>query len=206
MAKELLLEFKGFVNKDDINKSQFRIFGNIKLDKGVNDNLIIDSSEFDIYDVGSITHIDKYDVKGDNFVGHKNDVYDIFNNVILSILRNEMKKDDIIFVHNSIKKFIKNYYNVACVYNGRNILKELFLDVDYSLNIYKLDFATNDFAYYSNIDGEMIMINILDGSILGTIYPFIEGAIYDSIENIKNGKEQLIYGDYKPFEDALDMD
>ena len=126
--------------------------------------------------------------------------------VILSILRNEMKKDDIIFVHNSIKKFIKNYYNVACVYNGRNILKELFLDVDYSLNIYKLDFATNDFAYYSNIDGEMIMINILDGSILGTIYPFIEGAIYDSIENIKNGKEQLIYGDYKPFEDALDMD
>ena len=29
MAKELLLEFKGFVNKDDINKSQFRIFGNI---------------------------------------------------------------------------------------------------------------------------------------------------------------------------------
>lgn len=137
---------------------------------------------------------------GSNWVGRQFNKDDVFSSILLELFRNSLEVE-VLFIHPTIQTFFNNYKEVVCVSDNREILKTMINDISSNLNEYKLEFATNLFAYYSNIDGEMIMIRVKDGSIATDMEFFAIQGIISSIKDIKKGEEKLLYGSYKEYEE-----
>lgn len=156
--------------------------------------------ELSIIEVKDDAKVD-YKVTGSNWVGKQFDKDDAFSSILLEIFRNSLDVE-VLFIHPTIQTFINNYKEVVCVSDNREILKTIINEVNWKLDEYKLEFATNFFAYYSNVDGEMIMIRVQDGSIATNMEFFAIQGIISSIKDIKKGEEKLLYGSYKEYEEV----
>lgn len=141
-----------------------------------------------------------YKVTGSNWVGRQFNKNDVFSSILLEIFRNSLDIE-VLFIHPTIQTFLKKYKEVVCVSDNREILKTMIDKINWQLDEYKLEFATNFFAYYSNIDGEMIMIRVQDGSIATDMEFFAIQGVIGSIKDIRKGEEKLLYGSYKEYEE-----
>lgn len=181
------LHLEIYSNKLDIEKNKSIPKGYLSYD------------ELSIIEVKDDVKVD-YKVTGSNWVGRQFNKDDVFSSILLELFRNSLEVE-VLFIHPTIQTFFNNYKEVVCVSDNREILKTMINDISSNLNEYKLEFATNLFAYYSNIDGEMIMIRVKDGSIATDMEFFAIQGIVDSIKDIRKGKEKLIYGSYKEYEE-----
>lgn len=181
------LHLEIYSNKLDIEKNKSIPKGYLSYD------------ELSIIEVKDDVKVD-YKVTGSNWVGRQFNKDDVFSSILLELFRNSLEVE-VLFIHPTIQTFFNNYKEVVCVSDNREILKTMINDISSNLNEYKLEFATNLFAYYSNIDGEMIMIRVKDGSIATDMEFFAIQGIISSIKNIKKGEEKLLYGSYKEYEE-----
>lgn len=181
------LHLEIYSNKLDIEKNKSIPKGYLSYD------------ELSIIEVKDDVKVD-YKVTGSNWVGRQFNKDDVFSSILLELFRNSLEVE-VLFIHPTIQTFFNNYKEVVCVSDNREILKTMINDISSNLNEYKLEFATNLFAYYSNIDGEMIMIRVKDGSIATDMEFFAIQGIVDSIKDIRKEKEKLIYGSYKEYEE-----
>lgn len=181
------LHLEIYSNKLDIEKNKSIPKGYLSYD------------ELSIIEVKDDVKVD-YKVTGSNWVGRQFNKDDVFSSILLELFRNSLEVE-VLFIHPTIQTFFNNYKEVVCVSDNREILKTMINDISSNLNEYKLEFATNLFAYYSNIDGEMIMIRVKDGSIATDMEFFAIQGIISSIKDIKKGEEKLLYGSYKEYEE-----
>lgn len=203
MNDEKLIEFRILKKNESPNPITLRIMGNIHLENYPGNNCYVKINNITILDVTNSNAINDYVVKGETWAGHRYNKYDVLKSVVLSILRDEFNENDIIFICDDLKNFIKAHQEVACTFNGRKILKYLVNDIEDMATNYELKFATDAFAYYDDGCESMLMIRVEDGSIVTDMEVFAMQAIHDSIENIKTGKETLVYGDFSMYKDFV---
>lgn len=166
------------------NKSQnFTIYGDFKID---NNNM----PEYENLKIELNGNPD-YQPEGHTWIGHKYESEDVINTVIESqILNNDTL--DIEFICDEIKEYINSYYEKIVAVNNRKLPLRIFKSI--FMRLYDLFLVTNDYAYYMYINSPdlLLMIDVNTGRIVSDNY-FAEEGLAQSVENIKNDVEKIIY-------------
>lgn len=150
----------------------------------------------EFYDLSACQIIDKkehpYTPIGRSWSGRKFDSNDMVNSFITRLIRNDTSCMEL-FLEAQLKSMVEVYMedkNTALTYNGVKIPKYILGNPTYEL--FELQLVTSDFIYYMTSD-EMLMLNLNDHSLVSDNC-FAEIGYSDSIDNIRSGKETLIWG------------
>jgi hypothetical protein len=133
-----------------------------------------------------------YSPKGESWAGQKYDASDMMEFFIAALIRGD-KTYEKIYLNEDIENLINSYMSeeeIAITINNKNIYKRILPKNMYSL--YQLMLVTNEFIYYGQEDS-VIMLDINTRTIVSDNY-FAEVGYFDSVENIKSGKETLLWG------------
>lgn len=198
MADEKLLATFKVVETGDI----FNIYGNYDIEKGkvvdiINDKGLIDFDYPDFYGITATKVIDgkeeSFKPVGETWVGHKYECKDMIQAFISSIIiGNDVYSK--IYLDSKLQELVDSYTNnseIALTVNSRKIPKRI---LSYNMyDMYQLLLVTDAFIYYS-YDESVYMLGTDDHNVVSDNF-FAEVGLSDSIENVKSGKEMLLWGE-----------
>ena len=134
-----------------------------------------------------------YKPKGSTWSGRKYTVEDMIQDFIAKSTVNNLSYSAI-FIESGLQDIISQFNNaeaIALTVDNLQIPKEIF---SYDLyNIYELLLVTNDFIYYA-CDDMTIMFTTNTHGIVSDNH-FAEVGYRESVENVKSGKEILLWGE-----------
>lgn len=134
-----------------------------------------------------------YEPKGSTWAGRKYTVEDMIQDFIAKLTVNNSSYSAI-FIESGLQDIINQFNNaeaIALTVDNLQIPKAI---MSYDLyNIYELVLVTNDFIYYV-YDEMIIMFTTNTHGIVSDNY-FAEVGFWESVENIKSGKEILLWGE-----------
>ena len=180
----LLLEFT--VLRGNYRGEQFRCYG---VFNNLTPNLPLAEVEFK--DVRMARLIDnswcnKFEPEGVDWYGNKYTEEDVLTDVLADLIAgcNE---------NYSVKHMSGDVHNMVRSYQLKKVADDLNLYVWRKGNILELQMATNKYLYYAK-DDSFVMLNAKTKDLISDNY-FAENAVWESVEAINAGEEQLIYGE-----------
>lgn len=198
MADEKLLATFRVEETGDV----FNIYGEYDIKQGsvvdiIGDSKLINFNYPDFYDITATKVIDgkeeSFKPVGETWAGHKYECMDMIHAFISSIIigNNVYSK---IYLDAKLQKIVDSYTNdseVALTVSGRKIPKRI---LSYNMyDMYQLLLVTDAFIYY-NYEESVYMLGTDDHNVVSDNY-FAEVGLADSIENVKSGKEMLLWGE-----------
>ena len=180
----LLLEFT--VLRGNYRGEQFRCYG---VFNNLTPNLPLAEVEFK--DVRMARLIDnswcnKFEPEGVDWYGNEYTEEDVLTDVLADLIAgcNE---------NYSVKHMSGDVHNMVRSYQLKKVADDLNLYVWRKGNILELQMATNKYLYYAK-DDSFVMLNAKTKDLISDNY-FAENAVWESVEAINAGEEQLIYGE-----------
>lgn len=182
-------------------KEKFNIYGNYDVETGYaySDSGKIEYKYPEFYNITATRITDgkeeSYTPTGTTWAGRKYVVNDMIESVISALIMGNTLFTKI-YLDNGLQEILDSYMrddNIAITVNGLKIPKVILGRHLYDL--YQLTLVTDTFIYYySDEDDAMLMLRTEDHSIVSDNY-FAEVGYTDSIENVKSGKETLLWGE-----------
>mgnify|MGYP003292505304 CR=1 FL=1 len=157
-----------------------------------------DGSEMPIPDFNNIQikeHTENGDIDfimtGKSWSGKTYDYEDVCTTTVSCLTRQDTTEFEITNVCKELQDVIDVYLHTIIVAGGFSVPKKILHNWD--MTVYELSLMTDKYAYY--IGGDLIlMTDITNNSVVSDNY-FAEVGYGDSVENIKNGTETLLYGE-----------
>ena len=158
-----------------------------------NNRIMIKRPEFDNIKVTKLVNgkEEDYMPAGCTWTGREYNALDVIESFVAALIRGDETYTKI-FVDEGLQEVVEYYTTeIAATAKGKFIPARIF---DGSLIYqYRLLMVTDAFIYYYN-DDSFIMLNTEDHSIVSDNY-FAEVGYNDSVENIRDGSETLIWGE-----------
>lgn len=187
----------------EVDGNKYNIYGRFDIEE---------SSEFDIsstlmkkikfnhpefYDITAKKVTDgveeDYTPTGETWLGRKYVPADMIQFLVSALTRGDNNYKSF-YLNKKLQDVVKEYTNyemIATTVNNIPVNKRVLSNNMYDL--YQLMLVTNTYAYYVK-DDAILMISIEDHSIVSDNY-FAEVGYWDSIQNIDNNTETLIWGE-----------
>lgn len=140
-------------------------------------------------------------VNGENWNGTSYKEYNLFENIVLGILRGDKKIEDVLFLNEELQKYCYYFNSIATIINGRNTFKKIPNSINLFSKILTLRFATENFLFYDDNIDEIMVVLVDTGEIITNIEAFAIELIESEIEKIKKKETILKYGDYSTYKE-----
>ena len=140
-------------------------------------------------------------VNGENWNGTSYKEYNLFEDIVLGILRGDKKIEDILFLNEELQKYCYYFNSIATIINGRNAFKKIPNAINLFSKILTLRFATENFLFYDDNIDEIMVVLLDTGEIITNIEAFAIELIESEIEKIKKKETILKYGDYSTYKE-----
>ena len=140
-------------------------------------------------------------VNGENWNGTSYKEYNLFEDIVLGILRGDKKIEDILFLNEELQKYCYYFNSIATIINGRNAFKKIPNTINLFSKILTLRFATENFLFYDDNIDEIMVVLLDTGEIITNIEVFAIELIESEIEKIKKKETILKYGDYSTYKE-----
>ena len=169
----------------------YSVYGTVEMEKGKN----LDMEEYpypEFYDTKAVIHKGEKEIpfspSGTTWNG---DHYDA-TSMITDFLLHEMigsTRYETVYIESSLQEFLSFYKTFVEIdeikFQNRILSHDMY-------EIYDLSLVTNDYTYYMSCD-QVLMLSTENRTIVSDNY-FAEVGFWDSVENIKEGKETLLWG------------
>lgn len=180
----LLLEFT--VLRGNYRGEQFRCYG---VFNNLTPNLPLAEVEFTNVRMARLINnswCNKFEPKGVDWYGNEYTEEDVLTDVLADLIAgcNE---------NYSVKHMSGDVHNMVRSYQLKKVVDDLNLYVWRKGNILELQMATDKYAYYSK-DDVFAMLDTATKELISDNY-FAENAVWESVEAINAGEEQLLYGE-----------
>lgn len=195
--KKLLAAFIAEETKDN-----FRIYGSYEIETGKELDLLTEGVEMIEFKYPKFDCImatkgikgreEVYTPGGETWAGRKYTPTDMIEFLLAALIRGD-ESYTAIDLDDGLQQVINSYTaetETALTVKGRNIPKRMLTHDMYDL--YQLLLVTDKYIYYGH-DDSIIMLRTEDHTVVSDNC-FAESGFLDSVENIKNGKEKLLYG------------
>lgn len=140
-------------------------------------------------------------VNGENWNGTSYKEYNLFEDIVLGILRGDKKIEDVLFLNEELQKYCYYFNSIATIINGRNTFKKIPNSINLFSKILTLRFATENFLFYDDNIDEIMVVLVDTGEIITNIAAFAIDLIESEIEKIKKKETILKYGDYSTYKE-----
>ena len=131
-----------------------------------------------------------YGPTGTSWTGRRYNVYDMIQSYICSLIQGSSQYVTI-FQDKKLQELVESYMaadEIAITVHDRKIPKRI---LGSDMDAYELVMVTDQYIYYADYD-KMLMLRTSDHTIVSDNY-FASVGYTDSIENIKEGKEKVIW-------------
>ena len=119
---------------------------------------------------------------------------EVVNSILAGVIR-EDKEIEIFFLCDTMKQFLnKQRGQLVLQFGTQNIYSKYRNGVDIHSRLYQLCFVTDKFCYYSNQEGEMLVISSYDGSLVTDVSAFAKEAMSEDFIRIQAGESTLLWG------------
>lgn len=174
-----------------IDSTTYSVYGNVEMEKGKT----LDREEYpypEFYDTKAVIHKEGKEIpfspSGRTWPGEKYDATKMISNFLLHEMIGS-KRYETVYIEPSLKEFLSFYR--TCIEVDEMKFQNRILSHDMH-EIYDLSLVTNDYTYYMSCD-QVLMLSTKTREIVSDNY-FAEVGFWDSVENIENGKETLLWG------------
>ena len=184
-------------------KETFNIYGEYEVSVGKEIDIISTASGFiefnypEFYYTSATRVVDgkeeTYIPKGESWVGRKYTAEDMIQFLISALIKGDETYTKI-YLDPGLEKIIEEYIKdseIAIAVEGKDVPKRILTNSMYYL--YQLMLVTNEYIYYSHENG-MYMLSTDTHQVVSDNY-FAEVGFWDSVENVRNGKEKLLWGE-----------
>ena len=134
-----------------------------------------------------------YVPSGETWAGRKYTANDMVEFLISALIKGDETYTKI-YIESGLQELINDYLaddKIAIVVNGKKIPERIRTNTMYYL--YQLILVTDAYIYYAH-DDQMYMLSIEDHTVISDNY-FAEVGYWDSVEDVKSGKEALLWGE-----------
>ena len=139
-------------------------------------------------------------VNGENWNGSSYKEYNLFEDIVLGILRGDTKIKNVLFLNEELQKYCYFFSSVATIINGKNAFEKLPNNINLFGKILTLRFATTDFLFYDDNIEETMVVMVDTGEIITNIETFAIELVESEIKKIEKNETKLRYGDYSIYE------
>lgn len=185
----LLAKFEVTVKESPLRGYLFEAHGTFSIEK---DN---DGNRYPVFEDVTLMHLEndvrkEYTPEGRNWYGHRYSGDDIISSVFSHCcIINDCHRIE--YWHPELDALIKEYTSdIVLTVEDLDIPKRI---ISPSGTIYRISHVTNEFIYYSSSE-QILMLSAQTHHVLSDNC-FAENAWYESMENVMNGTEQLLYGE-----------
>lgn len=183
-------------------KETFNVYGEYNIETGKEVNILSENMEFiefkypEFYYISATRVVNKkeesYSPKGESWVGRKYTAEDMIQFLISALIKGDESYTKL-YLDSGLEKIIAEYRKeseIAITVDDKDIPKRILTnDMNY---LYQLMLVTDEFIYYSHENG-MYMLSTDTHQVVSDNY-FAEVGFWDSVENVKNGEEKLLWG------------
>lgn len=163
--------------------------------KELEDSKLVSYKGMEFSDI-SATHMvngqeEVYTPMGSSWAGHKYNATDVLEFFIAAIIRGD-DSHRALYIDDGLNEYIDSYTsNVAVSVAGKTIPSRIPNNKLYC--VYQLYLVTDQYTYYLH-DDEVLMLSTENHIVVSDNY-FAEVGFWDSVNNIKQGKETLLFGE-----------
>ena len=185
MAEKLLVTF-------EVEGDTFNIYGSYECDKNTGKYTYPEFYDLTAKKIIGGKEVD-YEPHGQSWTGRNYMVEDLIRDFIAKSTVNSLLYSTI-FIESGLQDIINQFNKAEAIVLTVGDLQIPKAIMSYDLyNIYELVLVTNDYIYYA-CDDMTLMFTTSTHEIVSDNY-FAEVGYWDSVENVKSGKETLLWGE-----------